>query len=341
MTWTRRHFILTGTAAGASAYLAKAWWWNGLAHDGSWHERVFIGKAADYNADLRGVMLAGFRELGIGPDEIRGKRVLLKPNIVEPHIGHPQITTNPAVVRAAIEAFLGLGASAVLLAEGPGHVRDTFAALEVSGMREILREDRIAFGDLNYLPVTEITNAGGRVASPSLFFPALCRDVDWIVSMPKMKTHHWMGVTLAMKNLFGLMPGSVYGWPKNAFHFWGIGNSIIDINATIKPHFAIVDGITGMEGDGPIMGTPKQTGVLVMGRNLVAVDSTCSRIMGIDPARISYLWQSRGWLGPVSESSIAQAGEPWREVCTPYYLVPSIPAHQGIALAPQIISGKA
>ena len=59
-----------------------------------------------------------------------------------------------------------------------------------------------------------------------------------------------------MKNLFGVMPGLYYGWPKNVLHHAGIGGSILDINAAVKPHLAIVDGIIGMEGDGPIMGTP-------------------------------------------------------------------------------------
>jgi len=109
------------------------------------------------------------------------------------------------------------------------------------------------------------------------------KEVHWIVSVAKMKTHHIAGATLSMKNLFGVMPGIYYGWPKNVLHHAGIENSILDINATLKPHFAIVDGIVGMQGDGPIMGDPKQAGVLVMGRNLAAVDATCCRIMGIVP----------------------------------------------------------
>ena len=74
--------------------------------------------------------------------------------------------------------------------------------------------------------------------------------------MPKLKTHHWAGVTLSLKNFFGCMPGRVYGWPKNVLHVRGIPESILDINAAVRPHLAIVDGIVGMEGDGPIMGDP-------------------------------------------------------------------------------------
>jgi len=148
----------------------------------------------------------------------------------------------------------------------------------------------------------------------------------------KMKTHHWAGATLSMKNLFGVMPGIYYGWPKNLLHKAGIENSILDINATLKPHFAIVDGIVGMQGDGPIMGDPKQVGVLVMGRNLAAVDATCCRIMGIDPYKISYLERADNWLGPIGEGSIKQHGEAIASVRTNFDLIDTIPAQQGIQL---------
>ncbi|MDX1412390.1 MAG: DUF362 domain-containing protein, partial [Nitrospirales bacterium] len=113
----------------------------------------------------------------------------------------------------------------------------------------------------------------------------------------------------------------------------GIPESILDINASLKPHFAIIDGITGMEGDGPIMGTPVHAGVIVMGKNLPAVDATCCRVMGIDPYRLGYLKKADQWLGPIHEMMIEQRGESWRSVHTPFALEPDIPAHQGIRLS--------
>jgi uncharacterized protein (DUF362 family) len=112
-----------------------------------------------------------------------------------------------------------------------------------------------------------------------------------------------------MKNLFGMMPGLAYGWPKNVLHRAGIVGSILDINAAVKPHLAIVDGVIGMEGDGPIMGTPKHSGVLVIGTNFPAVDATTARLMGIDPGRVPYLAAASGRLGPIAESHIRQRGE--------------------------------
>ena len=127
--------------------------------------------------------------------------------------------------------------------------------------------------------------------------------------MPKLKTHHWVGATLSMKNLFGVLPGVYYGWPKNVLHYAGINESIVDITATVRPHLAIIDGIVGMEGDGPIMGTAKTVGAIVMGTNLPAVDATAARLMGIDPWRLAYLAAASGRIGPIAERHIAQRGE--------------------------------
>jgi uncharacterized protein (DUF362 family) len=295
--------------------------------------QTFVAKADDYEMEIAEVIMRGFRELGITPEELKGKRILLKPNLVETAAGAPQINTHPLVLRGTIESFLRLGAAKVMVAEGPGHRRDTLAVYEESGLADVLTEDRIPFLDINYMTGYELPNAGRQSRMKTLTFPGLFQDVDWIVSVAKMKTHHWAGATLAMKNLFGVMPGIYYGWPKNVLHQVGIDNSIMDINATLKPHFAIVDGIIGMEGDGPIMGDPKHAGVIVMGRNFPAVDATCCRIMGIDPYKVSYLERADNWLGPIGDGSIEQRGESIASVRTNFKLIDTIPAQQGIRLA--------
>ncbi len=116
--------------------------------------------------------------------------------------------------------------------------------------------------------------------------------------MPKMKTHHWAGVTLSMKNLYGIVPGVKYGWPKNTLHVTGIEQNINELYETMPPQAAIVDGIIGMEDDGPLFGKPKASQVLVVGHDLVAVDATCARIMGFEPTKdvCRHIWYA-GWLG--------------------------------------------
>jgi uncharacterized protein (DUF362 family) len=199
-------------------------------------------------------------------------------------------------------------------------------------MADVLLEDRIPFVDLNNDEGFMVKNQGGKSSLKTLTFPLTLKKVDWIVSLAKMKTHHWAGVTLSMKNMFGVMPGIYYGWPKNVLHWAGLEESILDINMTIKPHFAIVDGIVGMEGDGPIMGKAKKAGVLVMGRNLTAVDATCCRIMGINPFKIKYLKQAAKYLGPIKEDDIIQLGESIKSVQTNFDLLDKIPAQKGIKI---------
>jgi uncharacterized protein (DUF362 family) len=143
-----------------------------------------------------------------------------------------------------------------------------------------------------------------------LYLPEALFNADLLVSMPKLKTHHWAGVTLSLKNMFGVVPGSVYGWPKNALHWAGIHGSILDINSSLPiPQFAIVDGIVGMEGNGPIQGQAKQSGVLILGEDLVAVDGTAARLMKIEPRKIEYLEQADRFLGNITYEKVEQVGE--------------------------------
>jgi uncharacterized protein (DUF362 family) len=303
------------------------------AADGRPKAPVFVAKASGYGADLGGILRRGLAELGVTAGEVAGKRVLLKPNLVEPHAGAGHINTHPLVVRATAEAFLALGAAGVVVAEGAGHRRDAWLVLEESGLADVLAEDRLAFRDLNTGPVHRVKNQGNWSRLGDLWLPDALGEADLVVSLAKMKTHHWAGATLSMKNLFGVMPGVVYGWPKNALHFAGIEPSILDINATVRPFLALVDGIVGMEGDGPIMGDPVPAGVLVMGRSTVAVDATCCRVMGIDPARLGYLREAAGRLGPIAAGRLEQRGEDPAAVRRDFALLDFVPAQEGIRLA--------
>jgi uncharacterized protein (DUF362 family) len=139
--------------------------------------------------------------------------------------------------------------------------------------------------------------------------PVELLDADFIVSMPKVKTHHWAGLTCSMKNLFGVVPGAVYGWPKNLLHMKGIGASILDLNATVRPHLAIADAVVAMEGDGPIMGRPRPLGFIGLSRDLVAMDATCARIVGLDPMKLPYLVVGSEYLGNAEERRIVHRGE--------------------------------
>jgi uncharacterized protein (DUF362 family) len=294
---------------GGSGAAGLATGWVRTLDESSLRAPVFISKAASYESNLEAMIRSGLRALGICPSWIARRSVLLKPNLVEPCADAQEINTHPNVVRATARVFRSWGAREVLVAEGPGHCRDAQLVLELSGMGAMLKDEKLGFVDLNHDDVELVPNRFGQTALPHLALPSTLLRADVVVSLPKLKTHHWAGVTLSMKNLFGVMPGIYYGWPKNVLHHAGIARSIVDITAAVRPHLAIVDGIVGMEGDGPIMGTPKHAGILVMGTNLPAVDATCTRLMQLDPRRIEYLAAASGRLGPIAARHIEQRGE--------------------------------
>lgn len=283
-------------------------------------EKVFIAKSQRYDADLARTIRDGLLACGIAAQQFRGKRVLLKPNLVEPTRKIPHMTTHPAVIIAAADVFRGFGAE-VTVGEAPGHVRDTQMALCESGVGEALRDGEVPFADLNYQEVAWRENAGRFSKLAGLFFPRSVVEADFVVSMPKLKTHHWVGVTASMKNLYGVLPGIKYGWPKNVLHHNGIPETVADIACTVPRTLAIVDGIDCMEGDGPILGSRKSLGLILVGANLAAVDATAARIMGLEPTRVSYLKLAAKRLGPLDDRLIEQRGECWQEVADPFQIL--------------------
>jgi uncharacterized protein (DUF362 family) len=222
------------------------------------------------------------------PPAVKNKSVMIKPNLVEFSEARP-INTDVRLVKALVRFFQEMGAREVIIAEGPGHQRDTEAVWKKAGYFDLKNEFSIPLIDLNYddLHVVKTVSYKDSLIK-HLYLPKTVLSADLIISVPKMKTHHWVGVTLSMKNMIGIVPGMKYGWPKNIIHWNGIEKSIVEINATIPTHYTIVDGVMGMEGDGPIMGSPKKVGALIMGDNALAVDATSARIMGLEPERISY-----------------------------------------------------
>jgi uncharacterized protein (DUF362 family) len=201
------------------------------------------------------------------------------------------------LVGAAAEAFRNLGARSVIVAEGPGHQRDTYLVLAESGLEAQLRRQKLAFIDLNRDELVKVATRSNYTGLDHLWLPRTVLMSDFVVSMPKIKTHHWAGVTLGMKNMFGIVPGSKYGWPKNLLHWKGIHRSILDICTTAPVHFVIADGVIAMEGNGPLHGTHRHLGKIVLADDPVAADFTCARLMGLDPRRVWHLARAAQFLG--------------------------------------------
>jgi uncharacterized protein (DUF362 family) len=281
--------------------------------------RVSIVRAPSYSHELSDIIRRLLCDHRVA---VAGKRILLKPNLVEFSAQAP-INTNPALVSAAMDAFHSLGAARVTIAEGPGHRRMTLDMAEAAGFFAAIPRFEDRFIDLNTADVHRVSMVSPVSTLKELYLPDAVFDCDLLVSLPKMKTHHWAGATLSMKNLFGVVPGAVYGWPKNILHWAGIDESIVDLHSLFPRQFAIVDGIEGMEGNGPILGTAKRMGVIVAGAHTPSVDATCCQIMKIDPAKIRYLTLAAAqsnW----NWKSVQQTGETIASVSSPFALHPDL-----------------
>jgi len=199
MNPNRREFL---QVAGASVLAGFAGWEGGRGgkpiRPGA--AAVAVVKASSYSVDLVDRMIRGIRECGL---DVKDQNVLLKPNLVE-FDPATCINTEVSVVAAALEAFRSLGAADVRIGEGPGHRRDTYAIAEMARYRSEIPKFDALFTDLNRDDVSAVQGFANR---REIYLPNTALRADLVVSLAKMKTHHWAGATLSMKNFFGLVPG--------------------------------------------------------------------------------------------------------------------------------------
>jgi uncharacterized protein (DUF362 family) len=223
MNIDRRRFI--GSAAGVAATTAVATDWSWPKHSVSYRRpRSFVAilNAAEYSEKTETLLMEGLRLFRFS---LRGKTVFLKPNLVEDLPG--PVNTNANIIGAAARCFLRLGAIRVVIGEGPGHQRDTELVVQAAGLKPHLEDRQIEFVDLNRDELARVKLKANYSGLGELWLPRTVRNSDFVVSIPKVKTHHWAGVTLSLKNMFGVVPGMKYGWPKNLLHWHGIHESIL------------------------------------------------------------------------------------------------------------------
>ena len=318
MNSNRRQFV-----AGAAGLAGAAGMWSVIPQRHGpdvrkTRSRVAILSADGYSDGLETLLFVAIKDFGLN---MRGRSVLLKPNLVE-HLPGAPVNTNPKLVGAAATCFLRLGASRVVVGEGPGHERDTEMVVSETGLEQELEDRAIAFVDLNRDELVSASTKADYSGLGRLWLPKTALGADFIVSMPKIKTHHWAGVTLSLKNMFGIVPGMKYGWPKNVLHWHGIHESILDICATVPIDFVIADGIEAMEGNGPLQGVLRRLGRIVLADDPVAADATCARLMGFDPRRIFHIEEASRFLGNMEQNRIMMVGENLPRNIEPFRVLP-------------------
>lgn len=271
--------------------------------------RVALASSPSYDTDILTPLREAWRDANM--PNLKGLRLVLKPNLVDFISGFPTFT-HPRVTQAMIQLAREQGASSIVVADGPTFRRDPQAVLNATGYTEMLAREKVEFIDLNYDDLGTFPLRGGYTKLTTMFVARTVLDSDLFISMPKLKTHHWTNMSASVKNLFGIVPGIKYGWPKNTLHIQGISAFLAELADSLPTRgCAVVDGIVGMQGDGPLYGTPVTSGTLIVGSDLVAVDATCARVMSFDPAQIDYLafanWAGIGFIAP---EKIDLVGEP-------------------------------
>jgi uncharacterized protein (DUF362 family)/Pyruvate/2-oxoacid:ferredoxin oxidoreductase delta subunit len=259
-----------------------------------------IVRDATYESDALRPLIFGMME-AMGGNEIRkGSRVLIKPNLLSPALPRHAILTHPAIIRAAVEYCLDRGARP-LVADSPA--MGTFdLILRMSGIRDALRGLDCECRPFQNSVRVDIGEPFGAID--------IAEDAVWadfIVNLPKFKTHSQMLVTLAVKNLFGC----VVGYRKPEWHMRaGIDRQVFArliarIGRTLRPVFNILDGILALEGQGPGMGgVPRELGVLLAGRDPFDVDGVVCRMLDLDPDQVPVLKAAREMGFPATEVEI-------------------------------------
>ena len=216
--------------------------------------------------------------------EVEGKNILLKPNILSDQPPEKAVTTHPEIVKQVILYLKEKGAGTIYVGDSPGVPKPGFSGKKC-GISEAVLQTGALWADFTENKV-HINNPSGR-KHKEFKVTSFVKEVDMIISLPKLKTHQLMYFTGAVKNLFGLVPGL----PKSTFHVKypdreNFGEMLLDLMDAVKPSYALMDGIIGMEGPGPGNGTPHPVKVILGSTNLPALDIAASAIIGYDPMDI-------------------------------------------------------
>lgn len=209
--------------------------------------------------------------------------VLIKVNFICEKTWDTGATTDPIVVEAIIEKLSSLAVK-VYVVESDATMTNADKASVATGMKEMCERKGVEFVNLRHLKDRVELKISNGESLKNVTVPRLVVE-SGIISAAKLKTHMNTKVTLGMKNMFGLLPDKF----KGKFHARGISNVVVDINTVLKPAITVIDGFVGMEGKGPVNGTPVKMGLIIAGTDVVATDATASRIMGFDPKEIKHI----------------------------------------------------
>ncbi|MEM2130679.1 MAG: DUF362 domain-containing protein, partial [Candidatus Bathyarchaeia archaeon] len=194
-------------------------------------------------------------------------KVLIKVNFITTKTWDTGATTDPIVVEAIIKKLQALPVK-IYVVESDATITNADTAFEATGMKDMCQKNGVEWLNLRHLKDKVTLDIPEGEVLKSITVPRLVTE-SAIISAAKLKTHENTGVTLGMKNMFGLLPEKF----KGKYHLKGISKVIVDINTVLKPALTVIDGFIGMEGKGPIHGTPVQMNLIIAGTDPVATDA--------------------------------------------------------------------
>ena len=225
-----------------------------------------------------------------GADDLlgEGRRVLLKPNLLSSNDPPERaVNTHPEFVRAVAEYCIAHGCK-VFIGDSCGSLAagSTAKAIAVTGLDVVADETGAEIVNFDKIPSVQVGVAGGRVMT-SVGVAEVYQEVDVVVTLPKFKTHGLTLLTGALKNQFGMLPGRTkkdthVAAPKPV----AMAEALVDVYSAARPHLAVMDGIVGMEGNGPAAGPPKEVGLVLASLDGVALDAVVANIMGFAPGEV-------------------------------------------------------
>jgi uncharacterized protein (DUF362 family) len=223
----------------------------------------------------------------------KGERVLLKTNLLIPSEPEKAVVTHPAVIQTLAETLLKIGAVPYIGDSPSGQFtkRRLEKAYQKSGLTTLAEELGI---ELNYnTEVTKINIPNGRKLKKTPICNYLL-DAEKIIAVPKIKTHSYMIMTLATKIMYGAVPGLTKAkYHSLYFKRTAFADMLLDVLSVAQPNLIVMDGVIGMEGDGPSGGTAVNLGVLLASQDAVAMDLAVCDMLGIEPIRIPILRQAK------------------------------------------------
>src|SRR3989304_2810010 len=211
------------------------------------------------------------------------ERILIKVNFICDKTWETGATTDPLVIEAIISKIKDLPVK-VYVVESDATMTNANTAFERTGMKAMCERNGVEYLNLRHGKDRVKLEVPGGEALKTLTVPRIVPE-SAVISAAKLKTHANTVVTLGMKNMFGLLPDKF----KGKYHLKGINKVVVDINTVLKPALTVIDGFIGMEGSGPIDGTPVPMNLIIAGTDVVATDATASRIMEIDPRDIKHI----------------------------------------------------